>query len=118
MLVLTPPPPSLLLWAPQTLPTRSGPPLLLSAPLPSLAPTHSHPYVLGVNASRPIYTDDPDCIAIWMAIFEEGGLPAVRASVHRQMQVMFPGLDIPQPTSDVFHRPKVRRAETVESCQS
>ena len=53
-----------------------------------------------------------------MAIFEEGGLPAVRASVHRQMQVMFPGLDIPQPTSDVFHRPKVRRAETVESCQS
>ena len=45
-----------------------------------------------------------------MAIFEEGGLPAVRASVHRQMQVMFPGVDIPQPTSDVFHRPKVRRA--------
>jgi hypothetical protein len=60
-----------------------------------------------VNASRPIYTDDPKCIAKWEQLYESGGLPAVRTAVVEALQSFFPREKIPQPIEggDAFYLP-------------
>eukprot|EP00798_Chlamydomonas_sp_ICE-L_P004559 gene4559-14740_t len=62
----------------------------------------SHPYVYPANVSRPIYCDDPNCIAQWKAIYAAGGKDAVRAAVMNDMRSMFPLADIPEPYSDLL----------------
>jgi hypothetical protein len=39
-----------------------------------------------VNASRPVYTDDPKCIEKWKKLYNTGGTPAVRKAVVEALQ--------------------------------
>jgi hypothetical protein len=60
-----------------------------------------------VNASRPIYTDDPKCVAKWEQLYNAGGTPAVRRAAVEALQSFFPREKIPQPMegADAFHLP-------------
>lgn len=53
-----------------------------------------------VNASRPVYTTDRDCVAFWKCTLASGGPKAARANVTKSLQSLFPQENIPQPTLD------------------
>ena len=45
-----------------------------------------HPAVVELNASRPIYTDDPECVQQWLALYNYGGIHGIREAVKRTFQ--------------------------------
>ena len=45
---------------------------ILYRPLRSEFPGHQ--YVFDMNATRPIYTDDPSCMPQWKALYKQVGL--------------------------------------------
>jgi hypothetical protein len=81
--------------------TRTGRNLLLVTPSDSRCLVRSEfpgvAALASVNASRPIYTDDPKCIAKWQKLYQSGGTPAVRKAVVEALHSFFPDEQIPQP---------------------
>lgn len=50
----------------------------------------AYPHAQSVNATRPVYAADPDCVTYWKAVYAHGGLPAVRQQVVRSLHHTFP----------------------------
>jgi len=55
-----------------------------------------------VNASRPVYASDPNCVAYWKRTLAAGGPGAIRERVGKSLGALFPQEAIPQPTLDHF----------------
>lgn len=91
--------------------SRSGRNFLLVTPSDSRCLVRSEfpgvKALASVNASRPVYTDDPKCVEKWEKLHASGGVAAVRKAVVEALQSFFPQEKIPQPFAggDAFYLP-------------
>ncbi|WIA39394.1 hypothetical protein OEZ86_005498 [Tetradesmus obliquus] len=74
--------------------TRTGRNFLLVTPSDSRCLVRSEfpgvKALASVNASRPVYTDDPKCVEKWEKLYQSGGIAAVRKAVVEALQSFFP----------------------------
>jgi hypothetical protein len=67
------------------------------------------PYLAGAHVLRSVYAEEPECVATWEKLFEQGGLAAVEAEVVRGLNLTFntgaPGqsVAVPKPLETTFH---------------
>ncbi|KAF6252124.1 hypothetical protein COO60DRAFT_550175 [Scenedesmus sp. NREL 46B-D3] len=89
--------------------TRTGRNFLVITPSDSRCLMDSefpgNPFLASVNASRPLYTDDPKCVAKWERLYKAGGTPAVEKAVMEALQSFFPRERIPRPILGAFYLP-------------